>query len=143
MTTPDPRPIIVAATAALTVLALALRGDNARVSCPTESRLGQVAEVLLGRNVGAKLAVSEPDFANFLDQDVTPRFPSGYTVIDTTGQYASSATGQIIKEPGKLLLIAFAAVDDEIKVQALAAAYKRRFNQESVGIITRPSCIAF
>src|SRR5687767_6158571 len=46
-----------------------------------------VVELLFGRNVGTRLGVSERDFRRFVDREVSPRFPDGFTLLDTTGQF--------------------------------------------------------
>ena len=45
------------------------------------------AELLFGRKIGDRIGVSEADFRRFVDQEVTPRFPDGLTILDATGQY--------------------------------------------------------
>jgi hypothetical protein len=33
--------------------------------------------------------------------------------------------------------------DDDARLDAVVAAYKREFHQHSVGVIVRPACVAF
>lgn len=102
------------------------------------------AELLFGRKIGDRVGVSETDFRRFVDQEVTPRFPDGLTVLDTTGQYRDNERSKLIREPSKLVLI---AMPDEAgnrdKLAAIAEAYKRRFSQQSVGLILKPACASF
>ncbi|MCP4563780.1 MAG: DUF3574 domain-containing protein [Bosea sp.] len=102
------------------------------------------AELLFGRKVGDRIGVSETDFRRFVDQEVTPRFPDGLTILDATGQYRDNERGRLIREPSKLLQI---AMPDEAgnrdKLAAIAEAYKRRFSQHSVGLILKPACASF
>lgn len=103
-----------------------------------------VAELLFGRHIDNRRSVSERSFRHFLNSEVTPRFPDGFTLLDTYGQYRSAARQPIVKEAGKYLMIALA--DDKrgiALVREIAEAYKRRFNQQSVAIITRASCVSF
>jgi len=103
-----------------------------------------VAELLFGRNIGDRTGVSERSFAAFVDEEVTPRFPSGLTILDGRGQYRDTGRGAIVREPSKVILI---AVKDEEQTRrslaAVAEAYKRRFDQQSVGMILRPACVSF
>jgi hypothetical protein len=103
-----------------------------------------LAELLFGRNVGDRMGVSERSFAAFVDEEVTPRFPGGLTILDAKGQYRDTARGAIVREPSKVIVIA--VKDEEQTRQSLAAiaeAYKRRFDQQSVGMILRPACVSF
>jgi hypothetical protein len=101
-----------------------------------------VAEMLFGRNVGDRVGVSEAAFRRFVDEDLTPRFPNGLTVLDAQGQYGSS--GGIVKEPSKVVVIALDdTADAEKRLNDAAEAYKRRFRQESVGIVRKRSCVSF
>lgn len=147
----DLRPVIVAAVAGLAVLAAAYRtpteqtGHTGLEACAPRAEPRVTVEMLFGRNIGNVTGVTEGDFQAFLDDEVTPRFPDGFTVMDTSGQYRSGE-GALVREPGKLLLIALPARGTGTGVAALdetAEAYKRRFRQESVGIIIRSACVAF
>ena len=125
------------------IIALLL-ATPARAASPDGMTEKTVVELLFGRNIGARTGVSEQAFRRFIDADVTPRFPDGFTVIDMSGQYRDTKRDRIIREPGKLILIALA---DETagmtKVRELIDTYKRRFEQQSVGLITRRSCVSF
>ena len=101
-----------------------------------------VAELLFGRNVGDRLGVSEQAFRRFVDEELTPRFPDGLTLLDASGQYRSS--GGIVKEPSKVAMIAVVDTPEaRAKLTEAADAYKRRFRQESVGIVLKPACVSF
>ncbi|HEY8562757.1 MAG TPA: DUF3574 domain-containing protein [Pyrinomonadaceae bacterium] len=81
---------------------------------------------------GGKVSAQEWD--DFLEREVTPRFPEGFTVFEGYGQYKDS-TGAIVREASRILVIFYpkkqrAAVDS--KVEALRAKYKQLFGQESV-----------
>ena len=104
----------------------------------------RTAELLFGRNVGGRPGVSEAEFARFVTREITPRFPDGLTVIDARGQWRDRASNTIVREPSKVVLIALPgqAADDE-NLQAIIAAYKARFRQDSVGLIVRPACVSF
>jgi hypothetical protein len=97
------------------------------------------AELLFG--VGQ---VSDAAWKRFLDSEVTPRFPDGLTVFDTAGQWRDPASSVLTRERSKVVLIVFR--DDpqaHERLHAVADAYKRRFNQRSVGIVVKPACASF
>jgi hypothetical protein len=99
---------------------------------------------MFGRNVGDKFGVSDGAWRRFLDRDVTPRFPEGFTVHDAWGQWRDRRSGRIVREPSKVITIA--ASDDRLaraRVREVAEAYKRRFRQQSVGIVENQACVSF
>jgi hypothetical protein len=103
-----------------------------------------VAELLFGRNIGDRLGVSEKAFGRFIDEEVTPRFPDGLTILAGQGQYRDMTRGVLVREQAKLLVIALKdEPEGRAKLAAIAEAYKQRFNQQSVGTILRPACISF
>ena len=88
--------------------------------------------------------MSQAAFAAFIDEEVTPRFPAGLTILDGKGQYRDGGRGVIVREPSKIVLIAVKDdADTRQKLAAIAEAYKRRFAQQSVGTIFRPACVSF
>ena len=103
-----------------------------------------MAELLFGRDIGAKLGVSETAWAHFLAREVTPRFPDGLTVSDATGQWRDPATGKIVQEPSKRVEIVLPGnADDDARLDAIVKAYKHQFHQHSVGVIVRSACVSF
>lgn len=102
------------------------------------------AELFFGRFIGDKLGVSDAEWSRFVDEEATPRFPAGLTVLDAVGQYRG-ADGGLVKEPSKVLFLLFAPDDAAAPAKAaeIAEAYKRRFQQESVLTVLRSACAAF
>jgi hypothetical protein len=97
------------------------------------------AELLFGRD-----NVPAASWADFLAKTVTPRFPDGLTVLDGHGQWLSPATGQISREKSTVLLIlAPMAADLRARLDAVREAYKQRFHQQSVGLVTATVCADF
>ena len=131
----------------MTALAAALAlvgcaGAAPQVCAPGLMRMVQ-AELFFGRDVAGRAMVSEEEWRRFLDEEVTPRFPDGFSVADTYGQYRNSA-GKITREQSKqLLIVTPRGGADQAKLAAIRDAYKRRFNQESVLLVESPICAAF
>jgi hypothetical protein len=124
-------------------------GGASSISCPyqcvlpTEQRI-LVAELFFGRNVKGRGPVSDAEWARFAADTITPNFPDGFTVLDGYGQWRNPATGVIARDPTKILLVAAKRGPDLAdRLNAVMDAYKSRFRQQSVGIITRDSCAAF
>ena len=100
-------------------------------------------ELYFGRGLGGDAVVSEEAFQDFLANDVTPLFPDGLSVIDVAGQFRDDED-TIVREPTKLLIllvpdVAAVAAD----VETIIAAYKERFDQQSVLHAEQPVCVAF
>ena len=103
-----------------------------------------VVDLLFGRNIDGRLGVTETRFAQFLAQEITPRFPDGLTVFDTTGQWRHQEKKIITRERSKVVMIAVTEdADLQAKLDAIVAAYKQRFRQQSVGVMIRPACVSF
>jgi hypothetical protein len=112
--------------------------------CPTGQESRAIADLLFGRNIGASLGVSEAAWRRFLASEVTPRFPDGLTVFDSTGQWRDTDTGAVVREPSKVVTVVLRDRDrDQAQIDAIAEAYKRRFRQQAVGVIVRPACVSF
>jgi hypothetical protein len=127
--------------AAMLVLASAAQGQEA--ACPLPAKPMLRAEIYFGRNIGGRLGVGERQWARFMARELSPRFPDGLTVIDGEGQWRGPS-GTIVHEPSKIVIL---FVPDETatrdRIAAVAAAYKQRFKQDSVAIVTRAVCVAF
>ncbi len=104
----------------------------------------ETAELVFGRVAAdGKGGVSEEAFAKFVDGEVSPRFPAGMTVIDAQGRWAPPP-GSMIRTPAKMVVIVLpGAADDSKKLEAVRVAYKTRFHQPSVLLLTHGDCISF
>jgi hypothetical protein len=119
----------------------------AAMGAPTCGAGGQpelVAELVFGRNIGDKLGVSEADWNRFLDEEVTPRFPDGLTVLGGSGQWRDTERGTIVQEPSKVLVVVLGdEARDKPRINEIASAYKQRFQQQGVLTMLRPACVSF
>ena len=103
-----------------------------------------VAELFFGLRIKGRAPVTDAEWAGFTAQIITPNFPDGFTVLDGAGQWRNPRTGHIARDPTKILLVAAKRTPDLARrLAAVIDAYKARFHQLSVGIITRDSCAAF
>lgn len=133
---------------ALAVALLALcacappRGESETCAAPAEARV--VATMYFGRNIGGALGVSDEAWAAFADAEITPRFPNGLSVADIDGQWRDSETGAIVREPSKALTVFLAdETRDRANLDAIADAYKARFQQQAVALVVERSCVSF
>lgn len=128
------------------VLALAFVGgaDAQLVDCLGGQKPTQVAELMFGRNIGSRVGVNEGDWSRFVDREIISRFPKGLTVFNAAGQWRDQASNRIIREPSKVVQIVLPGqVEDIARLNEIVEAYKRRFRQQSVGMIVRPACVSF
>lgn len=101
-------------------------------------------DLYFGRNIPTGGEVSDAQWRQFLDEVVTPRFPDGLSVLDVYGQWKSTRTGTIARERSKRLsVIVPDAAASAAQVEAIKAAYKQRFRQESVLQAEAGVCAAF
>jgi len=134
--------------AALGLLALGAALDPAAaqpaLQCSGMQKPAAVAELLFGRKISGRVAVSERQWARFVDREITPRFPDGLSVVDAKGQWRDRERNVIVREPSKLVTIVLPGdTADDQRLRQIIEAYKKRFRQQSVGLIVRPACVSF
>jgi hypothetical protein len=128
----------------LAALARSAEAQSPALSCHGTQRQKVVAELMFGRDIGRHVGVSEAAWARFVARQITPRFPDGLTVSDAVGQWRDQASGRIVREPSKLVLIVLPGKDDDqARLDAVASAYKRQFHQQSVGVVLQSACVSF
>ncbi len=91
-------------------------------------------ELFFGSERPNKPEVSDSEFKQFLDEEVTPRFPDGLTVLKGFGQFRESS-GEIVQESSFVLILLYPREtlrDSSAKIEAIRARYTARFEQESV-----------
>ena len=77
--------------------------------------------------------VSEQEWAAFLADVVTPRFPDGLTVLSAYGQGGGKQQTGVLQELTKVLIIVRPDTPEAAeKVNQIKAAFTRRFDQTSV-----------
>ncbi|MGE5270477.1 MAG: DUF3574 domain-containing protein [Thiohalocapsa sp.] len=103
-----------------------------------------VAELFFGRSIAGRENLTDAEWSAFAAEIVTPNFPTGFTVFDGDGQWRNPLSGEIARERTKILLIAAPRTPDlAARLSRVIEAYKARFRQQSVGIITRDACADF
>jgi hypothetical protein len=138
-------PIVIAAAAILALLLSSVGTTQAQLlSCAGVQKPQQVAELMFGRKIPDRIAVTEDEWTQFVDQEITPRFPDGLTVLSAAGQWRDPSSNKIVREPSKVVLIVLPGkAEDLARVNEIAQAYKTRFKQQFVGVIVRPACVSF
>ena len=91
-------------------------------------------ELFFGSERPGKPEVSDKEFKQFLDKEITPRFPDGLTVLKGFGQFRE-ADGKIVQESSFVLILLYPREtlrDSSAKIEEIRALYIKRFAQESV-----------
>jgi hypothetical protein len=86
----------------------------------------------MGKLDGSEVTAAE--WARFLADEVTPRFPAGFTIIEALGQYQGEDK-KIVKEKSRILILLYETKErkrSDPKIEEIRAAYKKAFQQESV-----------
>lgn len=83
--------------------------------------------------------VSDAEWADFAARVITQNFPDGFTLFDGEGEWREAAAPS--HERTKILLVAAAPSPDLAgRVAAVQAAYRERFHQRSVGLVSSLVC---
>jgi Protein of unknown function (DUF3574) len=111
---------------------------------PGTQELWTRTELYFGSDKHDGTAVSETEFTQFIDQEVTPRFPDGLTVLTGNGQFFD-AEGVIEKERSMVLILFYplTTFDAGKKIQEIRDTYKRLFRQESVLRVDNLTYVSF
>jgi hypothetical protein len=103
-------------------------------------------ELYFGTTMPDGSMIPETTWRAFLDEEITPRFPAGLTVLEGYGQYLNSK-GVIAKETSIVLIIFYpadTAAESSALLEEIRDAYETQFDQESVRRAdSQPVCISF
>jgi Protein of unknown function (DUF3574) len=137
--------VALAAMIALVLSTFAAGSTYAQLlECRGAQKPQHVAELIFGRSIGGRIEVSEKLWMQFVDEEITPRFPDGLTVFDAAGQWRDKTNKKITRESSKIVLIVLPGnAEDSARLNEIVNAYKRNFGQKSVGLIVRPACVSF
>ena len=136
-------PLRIALSVALTLSVAACATAPLPPSCPAGQQRLRTAQLFFGRNVAGQADVSDAAFRKFVDEELTPRFPDGLTILDGGGQWRGPEN-KLIRESAKVVLIVLPRRGDAAgRVNAVREAYKARFRQKSVLVVTQAACVAF
>lgn len=111
--------------------------------CPAGAERMERLELLFGMGRKGGGEIGEEEWRAFLEREVTPRFPDGLTVLNGYGQWRNTS-GVLAKETSRVLLIwAKPAPANSRSLEEIRAAWKSRFQQESVLRADGTSCVSF
>jgi hypothetical protein len=112
-------------------------------ACPVGQTFQRTAQLFFGRTGADAPRITDAAFRRYVDEELTPRFPDGLTVMDGGGKWRGDEN-RMIREASKVVLIVLPAKRDaDRRVQAARAAYRSRFHQTSVMLVNPASCVSF
>ena len=127
---------------AAALLALLAAGCTAHAPhCAAGAETAVLDQLYLGASRPHAADVSAAEWAAFSRDEITPRFPQGYTVLEGRGQWRN-ADGSAAREASRVLQVVHP--DDAATAAAMseiAASYKQRFGQEAVLRVRSAACM--
>jgi hypothetical protein len=88
--------------------------------------------------------VSETKWRDFLDREVTPRFPDGLSVADIYGQWQGKGNTSPERLRSRVLMIYYPDTqENRDKINAIRAAWKKMTGDQSVLRVTEPADVSF
>ena len=88
--------------------------------------------------------VSEAQWRDFLDKEVSSRFPAGLSVVDVYGQWQGKNQTTPERLRSKMLIIDYPdTADNRARIEAIRAAWKQRTGDQSVMRVTEPADVSF
>ncbi|MGB7070421.1 MAG: DUF3574 domain-containing protein [Pyrinomonadaceae bacterium] len=91
-------------------------------------------ELYFGRSISDGRTVTEANWEQFVESEISPRFPDGFTVFDAVGQFRDK-NGKTLKEPTKVMIVLYRSRDRKasiVKIDEIRRAYAKQFQQDSV-----------
>ncbi len=86
-------------------------------------------------------SLAEADWADFSAGTLTPAYPDGFTTYEAAGQWRDPASGRLVRERTRVVQVFGAGA--MAPTALVAEAYKRRFHQQSVGVVRTVACAGF
>jgi hypothetical protein len=131
---------LIEATVVVAVFALGACAQPVAAVCKVPLEPALEIDLYFGRDKPGGGEVSEAEWASFLADVVTPRFPDGLSVLDVAGQ-TREPSGAIVRERTKLLVVVvFDAPAHQARVREIVEAYNKRFGQHGVFRSEQPVC---
>jgi len=128
-----------ACIAALACLLASCASTSPPSACVAPLKSATEINLYFGRGTPAG-EVSEAEWALFLSNEITPRFPDGLSVLNVVGQHRNPS-GNIDREQSKLVtILVFDPPAHMPKVKAITDTYKQRYSQHALLHTERTVC---
>ena len=113
------------------------------LTCSANGAVMSKVELYFGTARKGHRPVSNTDWAHFVEAQIGPRFPGGFTVLKGQGRWRTSR-GAIVEETSHVLVVWYRPTPSvEAGIEAIRAAYRKQFSQESVMRVDSSGCVSF
>jgi hypothetical protein len=134
----QPRPVQTTPAAAPTLQGDAAHPGTTQGWVRTELYFG------LGPADHPEQGISEAQWRDFLDREVTPRFPGGLSVEDIYGQWLGKGKTTPERLRSKILIILYPGTEENrARIDAIRSAWKQETGDKSVLRVTQPADVSF
>ncbi|RAK69173.1 DUF3574 domain-containing protein [Phenylobacterium kunshanense] len=106
--------------------------------CPPGQTQIRTAQLFLT----ASRQLSDEEVRRFVDQEVTPRFPKGVTVLDSGPPVVGGDAVIVPGSPKVLMIVLPRKGDSYARIEAVRAAYRAKFGHGSVVVLPPAACVA-
>jgi hypothetical protein len=97
----------------------------------------------LGRGIQGA-AINDDVFRSFIEDEVTPRFPSGFTLLHGQGAWKNTGLQRTIYEGSSMLVVLHPGTSaNRQALRNIAGAYRTRFHQQAVIEARHQTCVSF
>lgn len=116
---------------------------SAPLSCKAGDQMVET-QLFFGQTKPNGATLSARSWQGFVDREIVPRFPEGFTVLDGAGFWRNRATQRTISEKSKVVVrLHPPSAEADAAIGAVVDAYKTQFEQESVLRTDRATCAQF
>jgi hypothetical protein len=114
-------------------------------ACPLPGQTAMlVVRLYFGQSIKGRGLVSRRAWQRFVADTITPALPDGFTVYDANGQYVDQQTHAIGREPTEVVEVAAEDTEEfRLRIASVMDAYRRRFDQGAVGVVSHAACGGF
>jgi hypothetical protein len=98
----------------------------------------------LGPSGQLEQGISETRWLQFLDKEVTSRFPDGLSVVDVYGQWQGKNQTAPERLRTKMIILLYPdSQENRAKIEAIRSAWKQLTGDQSVLRVTEPADVSF
>jgi hypothetical protein len=101
-------------------------------------------ELFLGLSRTHGSTIADTEFQRFVDAEIAPRFPDGFTVVAANGQF-KDAHGATVRETARVLVVIYPPDDGRasVSLENIRASYKAKYQQHSVLRVDGEACASY
>lgn len=113
------------------------------VTCLPGADVSRRTELYFGLARSGAADITEAEFQRFVDREVTPRFPDGFTVFTSQGQWRGPS-GVIVREGSRVIVLLHGGTPEiDRQLDDIRAIYQTQFDQDAVMRVDSASCVSF